>query len=83
MKLDPFLTDLPEGWRFAVEVRNPELLQRRYFECLRAHNVTHVYNAWEPNARDQRSNGDPGLPNNPDLIVARALLKRAARMKKQ
>ncbi len=74
-KLDPFLTALPEGWRFAVEVRNPELLQPRYFECLRAHNVTHVYNAWSrmPEISDQMAIQGSRTT---DLIVARALLKR-------
>ena len=31
-KLDKFLSALPEGWRYAVEVRNAELLCARYFE---------------------------------------------------
>ena len=44
--LDPFLSQLPPGWRYAVEVRNVEFLRPDYFACLRAHEVTHVYNAW-------------------------------------
>ena len=74
-KLDTFLGSLPPGWRYAVEVRNPELLGARYFDCLRAHEVTHVYNAWArmPEMRDQMRM--PGSRTT-ELIVARALLKR-------
>jgi uncharacterized protein YecE (DUF72 family) len=74
-KLDSFLAALPEGWRFAVEVRNAELLRAPYFDCLRAHNVPHVYNAWTrmPEVREQIA--IPGS-RTADLIVARALLRR-------
>jgi uncharacterized protein YecE (DUF72 family) len=74
-KLDPFLAALPAGWRYAVEVRNPELLTATYFERLHAHNIPHVYNAWTrmPEIRDQIA-----IPHSrtADLIVARALLRR-------
>lgn len=72
--LDLFLGLLPDGWRFAVEVRNAELLNPRYFDCLRAHNVTHVYNAWTrmPEIRDQIAMRGSRTT---DLIVARALLR--------
>lgn len=74
-KLDPFLGALPQGWRYAVEVRNADLLVPRYFDCLRAHNVPHVYNAWTrmPEIREQIA--IPGSRTS-DLIVSRALLKR-------
>jgi uncharacterized protein YecE (DUF72 family) len=44
--LDPFLAKLPPEFRYAVEVRNSEFLDRDYFSCLRSHGVAHVYNAW-------------------------------------
>ncbi len=44
--LDRFLASLPEGWRYAVEIRNREYLRSEYFACLRAHGVAHVFNAW-------------------------------------
>ena len=73
--LDRFLSRLPPGWRYAIEVRNPEFLQADYFACLRAHHVTHVYNAWSrmPELADQIS-----IPasQTTDLLVARALLRR-------
>jgi len=45
-KLDPFLGALPPTFRYAVEVRNREYLQPRYFEILRQHRAAHVLNAW-------------------------------------
>lgn len=73
--LDRFLSQLPVCWRYAVEIRNPEFVRPDYFACLRAHNVTHVYNAWTrmPEIVDQIA-----IPRSQttDLIVARALLRR-------
>jgi uncharacterized protein YecE (DUF72 family) len=73
--LDGFISKLPPGWRYAVEIRNPEFLEPGYFACLRAHNVTHVYNAWSrmPEIGDQLAIPDSQTS---DLIVARALLRR-------
>ncbi len=45
-RLDPFLAALPPQFRYAVEIRNPDFLEKDYFACLRAHRVAHVYNAW-------------------------------------
>ncbi len=74
-RLDPFLDQLPATFRYAVEVRNADLLVPRYFDCLRAHNVPHVYNAWTrmPELRDQLRM--PGS-RTADMIVTRALLRR-------
>ena len=44
--LDRFLAALPSGAPYAVEVRNPALLGRRYYEVLASHGVSHVYNHW-------------------------------------
>jgi uncharacterized protein YecE (DUF72 family) len=72
--LDGFLSRLPTGWKYAVEIRNPEFLRPAYFACLRAHNVTHVYNAWTrmPEITDQIAIPDSRTT---DLLVARALLR--------
>jgi uncharacterized protein YecE (DUF72 family) len=45
-RLEPFLDALPAGFRYAVEIRNREYLTPLYFDCLRAHNTAHVFNAW-------------------------------------
>lgn len=73
--LDPFLARLPPGWRYAVEIRTPHFLAPPYFECLRAHGVTHVYNAWTRMPEIVEQMAMPGSRTT-DLIVARALLRR-------
>jgi uncharacterized protein YecE (DUF72 family) len=73
--LDGFLARLPQGWRYAVEIRTPEFLARDYFACLQTHGVTHVYNAWArmPEIREQM---ELGGSQTAEAIVARALLRR-------
>jgi uncharacterized protein YecE (DUF72 family) len=73
--LDGFLARLPAGWRYAVEIRNPEFLAADYFACLRVHGVTHVFNAWArmPEIREQMDLEGSQTAN---LLVARALLRR-------
>jgi uncharacterized protein YecE (DUF72 family) len=73
-RLDPFLARLPRDFRYAVEVRNPELLEKDYFSCLRSHGVAHVYNAWSkmPELRHQIAIPDSATA---DFLVCRALLR--------
>jgi uncharacterized protein YecE (DUF72 family) len=74
-ELDPFLAALPTGFRYAVEVRNPEFLSPEYFACLREHRVAHVFNAWTrmPEIGSQIDTRDAYTA---DFTVARALLRR-------
>jgi len=74
-RLDPFLANLPPEFRYAVEIRNPEFLDRDYFACLRSHRVAHVYNAWSrmPELRHQIAIPDSATA---DFQVCRALLRR-------
>ena len=74
-KLDHFLGALPETFRYAVEVRNREYLQPRYFECLREHRAAHVLNAWTkmPALSEQMAMAD-AFPA--DFTVVRALLRQ-------
>ena len=74
-RLDPFLAELPEGFRYAVEVRNSEVLRSDYFEALAPRNVAHVFNAWTraPELIDQA--GMPGAFT-ADFAVVRALLRK-------
>ena len=44
--LDRFLSKLPAGLQYAVEVRNPVILGARYHDVLKTHGVAHVYNHW-------------------------------------
>ena len=74
-KIEPFLAALPEGFRYAVELRNPEYLSPAYFDMLADHNVAHVFNAWTrmPTLADQVR-----LPGafTADFTVVRALLRK-------
>jgi len=74
-RLDPFLAALPPEFRYAVEIRNPEFLEKDYFSCLRTHRVAHVYNAWSrmPELRSQMAIPDSVTA---DFLVSRALLRR-------
>ena len=74
-KLDPFLAKLPAGFRYSVEIRNPDFLTADYFACLRSHGVAHVYNAWTkmPQLPDQIAIPDSRTA---DFLVTRALLRQ-------
>jgi uncharacterized protein YecE (DUF72 family) len=74
-RLDPFLAKLPPEFRYAVEIRNPDFLERDYFQCLRTHKVAHVFNAWSrmPELRYQMAIPDSFTA---DFIVSRALLRQ-------
>jgi uncharacterized protein YecE (DUF72 family) len=75
-RLNPFLAKLPGEFRYAVEVRNPDFLDRQYFQCLRSHKVAHVFNAWSrmPELRLQMA-----IPESftADFLVSRALLRQS------
>jgi uncharacterized protein YecE (DUF72 family) len=74
-RLDPFLAALPEGFRYSVEIRNPEYLLPDYLDLLASHNVAHVFNACSrmPVLEEQIQ-----LPAaySADFTVARALLRK-------
>lgn len=72
--LDPFLAALPGGYRYAVEVRNPEYLVPGYFDALARHGVAHAFNAWTrmPPLAEQAEM--PGAFTT-DFTVVRALLR--------
>ncbi len=74
-ELDPFLAALPPGFRYAVEIRNPDFLAPEYFACLRSRRVAHVFSAWTrmPEIRVQTNLRDAYTAG---FTVARALLRR-------
>ena len=45
-ELDAFLRQLPRDFRYAVELRNPELLTEVHGAVLARHDVAHVFNSW-------------------------------------
>ena len=73
--LDTFLGKLPQGWPYAVEMRNKNWLAPEYFSCLAKHGVTHVFNSWEAMPPVSEQIALPGSTTNPQLIAARFLLK--------
>ncbi len=73
--LDRFLGELPAGFRYAVEIRNPEYLGEPYFQTLARHRVAHVFNAWTRMPELDEQIEMPGAFTT-DFTVARALLTR-------
>jgi uncharacterized protein YecE (DUF72 family) len=74
-RLDTFLKSLPQGFRYAVEIRNEDYLRPDYLRVLESHNVAHVFNAWtRMPSLDEQSR----LPEafTADFTVVRALLQR-------
>lgn len=74
-RMDAFFAALPRGFRYAVELRTPELLVPSWFATLRRHRVAHCFNSWHhmpPLAHQRRvaraAGGDCG-----DLRILRLL----------
>ncbi len=72
--LDAFLDALPPGFRYSVEIRNPEFLEPDYFQCLTAHGVAHVFNGWTRMPEIARQIRIPEAFT-ADFTVCRALLR--------
>ncbi len=73
--LESFLSGLPKGWPYAVEIRNRAWLRGEYFECLARHQVAHVFNSWEAMPPVTEQIALPGSRPHPQLVAARFLLK--------
>jgi len=73
--LDSFLGKLPRGWPYAIEMRNKQWLRDEYLSCLARHGVTHVFNSWDAMPPVSEQMALPGSRTNPNLCVARFLLK--------
>jgi uncharacterized protein YecE (DUF72 family) len=74
-RLDDFLGALPRGFRYAVEIRNPEYLEPGYFACLSGHGVAHVLSAWTRMPELGSQLDRPGVET-ADFFVVRALLSK-------
>lgn len=73
--LDSFLSKLPSGWPYGVEMRNRNWLKDEYFECLRRHNVAHIFNSWTAMPPVNEQMAIPGSETSTELVAARFLLK--------
>ncbi len=74
-KLDSFMGKLPLKYAYAVEIRNPFLLQPDYFSLLNRHNVAHCFNHWSympPLAAQMSKAADAGGLRAP-FFIARVL----------
>lgn len=77
-RLGPFLEALPAGFRYAVEIRNPEYLGPAYFSLLASHGVAHVLSAWTRMPELGNQVEMPGAFTT-DFSVVRALLRHGRR----
>ena len=77
-QLDGFFKQLPRDHRYAVELRNQELLTGLHGEVLKRHGVAHVFNSWTemPSIGEQL---DSTWTFPAGFTVARALLKPGRR----
>ena len=73
--LDAFLSKLPKGWDYGVEIRNKEFLKPEYFSVLRRHGVPHVFNSWTAMPPVDEQMALPDAQTSDELIAARFLLK--------
>lgn len=77
-QLDAFLAALPREYRYAVELRNSELLTGLHGEVLKRHGVAHVFNSWtEMPPIGEQLDMEWTFPTG--FTVARALLKPGRR----
>lgn len=78
-KIDAFLGRLPAGFAWAFELRNEELLGRRWFDVLAAHGASHVFVYWTamPSLREQLRRAGGALPGR--TAIARLMLPPFAR----
>ena len=74
-RLDHFLAGLPGGFRYGVEIRNPEYLEPGSFACLAGRGVAHVLNAWTRMPELGAQLDRPGVET-ADFRVVRALLSK-------
>jgi len=73
-ELDAFFSELPREFRYAVELRNPELFHPLHGEALKRHRVAHVFNSWTEMPAIGKQLEEPWVfPT--DFTIARALLK--------
>lgn len=73
--LDEFLSRLPTGWPYGIEIRNRSFLQPSYFKMLARRGVVHVYNSWGEMPPVSEQAAIAASVTHPGLMAARFLLK--------
>jgi len=77
--LDGFMSKLPKGWPYAIEMRNRDWLRDEYFDCLARNGIAHVFNSWQAMPPVSEQMALAKSRTNPELIAARFLLKPGRR----
>jgi uncharacterized protein YecE (DUF72 family) len=72
--LDRFFEAAPTSLRYAVELRNPELLSGAYIRTLARHGVSHVLGLWERMPTIGRQLAMPGILTAP-LVICRLSIR--------
>ena len=74
-RLHEFLHALPQGHSYAVEIRNPDWLDSRYFQALNENQCAHCFNHWSymPTLKDQMQAAADAGGLSADFLVARIL----------
>ncbi len=70
-----FLRGLPDGFEYAVEIRNPEYLKPEYFDLLANFRVAHVLNAWTRMPTLETQHQLPGVYTSEFTVVRGLLVK--------
>jgi uncharacterized protein YecE (DUF72 family) len=73
--LDAFLSRLPRGFRYGIELRNRTWLGADYFQCLARHDVAHVLNSWTSMPPVAEQLAVPGSRTSVALAAGRFLMK--------
>ena len=73
--IDTFLSRLPKGYEYSIELRNSEFLTEEYLKMLASHGVAHVLNNWTRMPPIIEQMKIAGVLTGP-FSVARGLLKR-------
>ena len=76
--IERMLERLPSTFRYAFELRNRELLTKRYFDVLRAHRAAHCFNLWTAMPTVGLQLTIPGSITT-DFVVCRLMLPPATR----
>jgi uncharacterized protein YecE (DUF72 family) len=73
--LEKFLSVLPKGWPYGVEIRNRTFLHDDFFQVLARHDVAYVYNSWQDMPPLDEQIAMASARTSPELTGARLLLR--------
>ena len=77
--LERFLSALPRGWPYGVEIRKRSFLESEYFEVLTRHGVAPVLNSWEAMPPVEEQIGRAGPTALAGIVGLRLLLRPGRR----